>query len=127
MSHLDPPESPGDFGLEFNYSVWTPGTSVTLCNVPWYSDYRDVVFFDSQGDLDSYLTRNSGPTISLQNMMHARPGHPVRINVPFNNAYQYNYLRVHNPKQPVGENSAKTFYYFISDVRYVAPNTTELI
>lgn len=127
MSHVDPPENVGDFGLEFNYSVWTAGTSVTLCNVPWFSDYRDVVFFDSQSELDSYLNRNSGPTISLQNMMHARPGHPVRINVPFNDAYKFNYLRVHNPRQPVGESAARTFYYFISDVRYVAPNTTELI
>lgn len=127
MSHLEPPEDPGKFGLDFNYALWTAGTTVTLCNVPWYSDYRDVVFFDTQAELDKYLDSAAGPSISLQNMMHARPGHPVRINVPFNNAYQYNYLRVHNPKQPVGENSAKTFYYFISDVRYVAPNTTELI
>src|SRR5699024_6124683 len=65
-------------------------------------------------------------SITLSNMMFPRPDHLIRINVQINNAYTYNYLRVHNDKMPVG-GSGRTFYYFISDVRYLARNTTELI
>lgn len=126
MDYMEPPDNPGTFGTEFNYSVWTAGTTITLCNVPWYSDYRDVVGFDTDADLDRYLSDRSGPSITLSNMTYARPGDPIRINVPFNNAYTYNYLRVHNDKMPVG-GQGRTFYYFISDVRYLAPNTTELV
>ena len=122
-----PPDDPGDFGLEFNYMAWTAGTTVMLCNVPWNNDYRDIVAFASQNALDSYLVNNSGPKIDIQSMTYARPGMPVRINVPFNRAYKYNYLRVYNPAQPVhNSDEARVFYYFISNVRYIAPNTTEL-
>lgn len=128
MSHItDPPlDHPGRAGHDFNYAVWTAGTSVTLCNVPWNSDYRDIVNFTSDSALDTYLTNNSGPTVHIDNLTYAAAGRPVRIALPFNDAYRFNYLRVHNPAQPVGESGPRTFYYFIRDVRFVAPNTTEL-
>jgi len=121
-----PPHDGSSFGLEFNYSVWTPGTTVQLCNVPWASDYRDVVYFSTQAKLDEYLTNNAGPSVSFSGLTYAKPGNPVRISLPFNAAYKFNYLRVHNATQPVSGDSPRTFYYFINDVRYVAPNTTEL-
>src|SRR5690625_1892339 len=128
MSYItDPPlDHPGRAGHDFNYAVWTAGTSVTLCNVPWNSDYRDIVNFTSDNALDTYLTNNSGPTVHIDNLTYAAAGRPVRISLPFNDAYRFNYLRVHNPAQPVGESGPRTFYYFIRDVRFVAPNTTEL-
>ena len=116
-----------NFGLDFNYAVWTPGTSVLLCNVPWNSDYRDIVFFPSDDDLNTYLDNTSGPRTTVNNLSYAKPGNPVRLNIPFNRAYQYNYLKAYNPAQPIpGNDTPRAFYYFITDVRYVAPNTTEL-
>lgn len=127
MSRInDLPQNVGDFGLDFNYSVWTPNTSVMLCNVPWGSEYRDIVKFASTEALDNYLMNNSGPTIAIQSMTYARVGMPVRINVPFNAAMRFNYLRVFNGMQPVSGDVPRAYYYFINDVRYVAPNTTEL-
>src|SRR5690606_12515288 len=39
----------------------------------------------------------------------------------------FNYVRVYNPAQPVkGNDIPKYFYYFITDVRYIAPNTTAI-
>ena len=122
-------ELPGDtdFGYEFNYAVWTPNTVITLCNVPWNADYRDVVRFDDQAELDTYLSNTTGPRVTLNGLTYARVGEPIRIEIPFNSAYQYNYLRVFNPAQPVGGDVPRAFYYFINDVRYLAPNTTELV
>ena len=121
---------PGDknFGYEFNYATWTAGTSVTLHNVPWNSDYRDIVRFDDQEALDTYLLEQSGPQVNIEGMTHARVGYPVRIPISFNRAFKYNYLRVTNPAQPVmNGDDPRTFYYFINGVTMVAPNTTELI
>lgn len=124
----DLPEGVSQAGLNFNYEVWAPGTTITLCNVPWNSDYRDVVGFNSQVLLNNYLDSVAGPVITLNNLTYAAAGRPIRVNIPFNSAYRYNYLRVFNSASPVpGELSGKTFYYFIHDIRYVAPNTTELV
>lgn len=120
----DLPATVGDFGQDFNYSVWTPNTAVVLANVPWNSDYRDVVRFASQSALDDYIMNHAGPTLVLTGMTYARVGFPVRLNVPFNSAMRFNYMRVTNGAQPNGD-TARSYYYFINDVRYVAPNTTE--
>lgn len=115
------------FGHAFNYEVWTADTQLTLCNVPWNSDYRDIVNFATRDALDTYLAQNAGDTIQFGAVTYARAGVPVRVNIPFNVAYHFNYLRVYNPPQPVpGNDGGRAFYYFVTDVRYVAPNTTEL-
>jgi hypothetical protein len=113
-------------GLEFNYSVWSPGTVVQLCTVPWNSDYRDVVRFDDQAALDTYLNTNSGPKITLTGLMYANPGDPIRIQLPLNTVYKYNYLRVFNPAQPIIGDEPKSFYYFLNEPRRLAPDTTQL-
>lgn len=126
------------FGHTFNYAVWTPGTEVTLANVPWNSDYRDIAYFSSKSELSAYLdnTSRAGFTIKIDKMTYARPGSPIRINLPFQNVYQYNYIRVSNAAQPVtgsgknfdyAETNPHVLFYFITDVRYLAPNTTEIM
>lgn len=114
-------------GLNFNYLVWTPNTDALLCSVPWNNDYRDIVKFDSQSATDVYLESNAGAHIVFNQMTFARPGAPVRIALPYDQCYAYNYLRVRNNALPVSLGGGKTFYYFILDIKYVAPNTTELV
>ena len=111
---------------EFNYSVWTPNTSVTLCNVPWNADYRDIVYFESHDTLDNYLSTTGPHTITIERLTVAKPNYPIRISLPFSDVYKYNYIAVRNGADPVG-NKVVRFYYFITDVRYVAPNTTEIL
>lgn len=113
-------------GHSFDYSVWTAGTRITLCNVRWDNTYSNVVEFNSASALDSYLENNSGPTVSLT-VSYAKVGKPISIDLPFNAVYGYNYLRVTNPAQPIKGDEPRTFYYFILDVIHVAPNTTQLI
>jgi hypothetical protein len=123
-----------DANHEFSFDMWTPGTTVSLHRVAWNADYRDIVKFKDHKELDKYLFRESEATqtIVFDRMSYARVGEPIRIPLPFNNAYTYNYIRVHNAVQPIGERpgygdgNGRTFYYFIQDMRRAAPNTTEI-
>lgn len=112
-------------GTGFNYANWTPGTLLRLVSVPWGSDYRDVVAFGSSEARRDYLTNGAGPTIELPDSVYGKPGEGVRVPVPFNVVSEYNYIQVHNPAQPVpGDDYSKSYYYFITGVEYIAPNTT---
>jgi hypothetical protein len=115
-----------DWGLGFNYSAWTQGTAITLCNVPWNSDYRDIVRFDNQDALDTYLRNNSGATIEITKLSYAKFGQPIRLDTPFHTVQNYNYIRVWNPAQPITGDTGKAFYYFVTDVTYVNPNCTQI-
>lgn len=120
------PDSAPRFGTGFNYALWTAGTELTFHNVPWTSDYRDIVRFESRATLDEYLHTVEGEhgfTLSS----YAKAYETVRIGLPFNAVYGFNYLRVHNPAMPVGNDVPFTFYYFIKDIRFIAPETTEIV
>ena len=39
---------------------------------------------------------------------------------------KYNYIRVSNPRQPISGDEEQAYYYFVTNCRYVAPNTTEI-
>jgi hypothetical protein len=117
------------FGLSFNYSVWTPGTSVTLANVPWNQDYRDIVDY-TPAQLDTWINNQvSGQSAqTIDKLTFAKPNEPVRLNLPIAYVQQYNYLRAKNAAQPLSLSDQPTsYYYFITDVRYLAPNTTEVV
>lgn len=126
------------FGSAFSYAAWTPGTTITLCNVPWNNDYRDIVSYASKAELNAYLDNaaRSGPRVVIDKMTYCRMGMPIRVNRPFAQVMNYNYLRVVNNAQPVSgandgypnsvETGAQTLYYFVIDVKYLAPNTTEI-
>lgn len=121
------PPNTYDFGYDFNYALWTEGTVVTLVNVPWNNDYRDIVKFTDRAALNAYINSIQNVGIVVNNVSYIKPNMPVRLDVPFNAAYKFNYLRAQNPVQPVPNDVIKDYYYFITDVRYIAPNTTEFV
>lgn len=117
-----------DSFLSFDHSVWSPGTAVTLANVLWDATYRDIPYFATVDSAERFIKSHAGPTITVTGMTYAAQGMPVRINVPFSEANRFNYLMVKNPAMPLSTaNRATTFFYFIHEARYVAPNTTELM
>ena len=124
------PTSVPTFGHGFNYMLWEPGTIVELCNVPWNSDYRDLVYGDQA--IADYIDAQTSKFVYTQ-MSYAPLNRPLRIDMPFNHAVDYNYVRVTNPAQPITwDNGTRNdvynrAYYFIRDVVYHAPNTTELV
>lgn len=119
-----------DFGMDFDYAVWTANTNITLTNVPWNNDYRDVVSFATTNDLNAYIDSSVSQNVTIANSMYAKANEPIVLEIPFNVANRFNYVRVYNPAQPLirgGGDSPKYFYYFITDVRYSAPNATTII
>lgn len=128
MNQISNPPNNYDFGLSFDYAVWTAKTNITLTNVPWNNDYRDVVSFASTNALNNYIDKSATQNVSIANATYAKANEPISIEVPFNVANKFNYVRVYNPAQPAkGDDVAKYFYYFIIDVRYIAPNTTQIV
>ena len=130
----DIPNSVSGAGAEFDYSVWTAGTRVDLCNVPWTNDYRDIVRFADRKALDDYITRETHITMRHERMQYIRQGMPIRLPIPYGTADMSNYIRVSNPAQPVNRlagdgkyytDKPRSYYYFITGIRHVAPNTTE--
>lgn len=125
MNAVDLPDNMGDWNQRTNSAQWAPDTVVELFNVPWNSDYRDIVDF-TNGTLNGYLNSKVSENYRVDRMVYLRPYEPIRLNIPFNAANHFNYIRVKNPVQPVSGDQSADFYYFINDLRYVAPNTTEL-
>lgn len=126
MSTIQSAPNVYDFGLDFNYAVWVPGTEIDMVNVPWNNDYRDIVRFDSRAALDSYIDGLESAGISINNLSYLKPSVPIRLDIPMNTAMRYNYLRAKNPIQPIPNDIARNYYYFITDISYIAPNTTEV-
>lgn len=113
----------------FSYSSWTPGTRVMLCSVPWDASYRDIVSWNGASHKEAYFNglAEEAETIVVNSMTYLPYGQPVRVSAPFATCCDFNYLVVYNPSMPVPQgNDPLVFYYFVTDVRYVAPNTTEL-
>lgn len=128
MNQITDPPIKSDFGYMFNYELWSANTDITLTNVPWNNDYRDVVSFKNTDSLNRYIDTHSSQNVTLSNSTYAKANEPILIDVPFNRVNLFNYVRVYNPEQPVrGNDVAKYLYYFITDVRYIAPNTTAIV
>lgn len=131
------PDNTYDYQNEFDYSVWTPNTEIICATVPWDSTYRDIVRFASKQEREAYFASlfDYSYCFTLKGAVYLRYGEPIRVNAPFSMINQCNYLIVKNPLQPIPSGDydgtkpgrkPDAFYYFINDVTYVAPNTTQL-
>lgn len=110
-------------------NTWPVGTEVTLMQVPWDANYRDVVIWDNVQQRDDYLDAQalSGTGWRSKRFSYCRPNEPISVPVPYSAAYKYNYVVVQNPTQPVdGEEQPLKLCYFVLSTDYVAPGTTQL-
>lgn len=109
---------------------WQAGSTITLCVVPW-SQTQDAIEW-GYGDagvqkrdawFDSLTTK-----IVLTNNSYIHLDKPVPLEVPYDEAFNYNYLVVDNPSQPVKHyNSADTitrYCYFIKSHEMASPLNT---
>lgn len=125
----------GDWNKRTNAHQWNPDSIVQLFNVAWNSDYRDIVDFQGIGNLNTYLDSIESQRVTFERAVQLRPYEPIRLNIPFNLAARYNYIRVQAPAPPISytpipggpaySESQRDFFYFINDVQMVAPNTTQ--
>ena len=108
--------------MNFSWAEWTPNTTLKLCRVPWDASYRDVVRFVSRETQQQWFNQVEG--------VECRPatmhifGAPVRIDMPFNQASNYNYLVAVNDYPEL--ESPRAWYYFIESVEYINAHTTQL-
>lgn len=106
----------------FSWAEWTPNTTLKLCRVPWDASYRDIVRFASRETQREWFDGLDG--------VQCRPatmhifGAPVRIDMPFNQASNYNYLVAVNDYPEL--ESPRAWYYFIESVEYINAHTTQL-
>lgn len=110
-------------------NTWPVGTEVTLMQVPWDANYRDIVIWDNVQQRNAYLDAQaiSGTGWRSKRFSYCRPNEPISVPVPYSAAYKYNYAVVQNPMQPVdGEEQPLKLCYFILSTDYVAPGTTQL-
>ena len=110
-------------------NTWPVGTEVTLMQVPWDANYRDIVIWDDVQQRNAYLDAQaiSGTGWRSKRFSYCRPNEPISVPVPYSSAYKYNYVVVQNPMQPVdGEEQPLKLCYFILSTDYVAPGTTQL-
>lgn len=110
-------------------NTWPVGTEITLMQVPWDANYRDIVIWDDVQQRNTYLDAQalSGTGWRSKRFSYCRPNDPISVPVPYSAAYKYNYVVVQNPMQPVdGEEQPLKLCYFILSTDYVAPGTTQL-
>lgn len=106
----------------FSWAEWTPNTTLKLCRVPWDASYRDIVRFASRETQREWFDGLDG--------VECRPatmhifGAPVRVDMPFNQASNYNYLVAVNDYPEL--ESPRAWYYFIESVEYVNAHATQL-
>lgn len=119
----------------FDYARWQGKVSFKLLNVLWNSNYADVPYFDDVESRDEWFDSKEGYVGTLESLFNNTPENTVKIPIPYNDAYNYNYLVVDMPMQtsidnPINyENSnirVKRWFYFIEDMVQFSPNTTEL-
>lgn len=113
-------------------ATWTADSDITLTNVPWNNDYRDVVYFKSTNELNKYIDTRVNRNVNFTNARYAKTDEPITLDIPYAAGSLFNYVRVYNPAQPVdaqvgGLDVPMYYYYFIVGVKHTAPNTTTII
>ena len=114
---------PTSIEQSFSWAQWTPNTSLTLCNVPWDSSYRDVVRFADDAARQRYFA--SLDSVDVEHATMHKFGQPVLLEIPFNEASGWNYLVAYND-YPTLE-APRRWYYFIQNVEYVNAHTTRMV
>lgn len=112
-----------------DFATWTADSVVTLTNVPWNNDYRDVVMFPSTNALNEYIDKRTSRVVDFRKARYVKVDQPIKLDIPFAAGSQFNYVRVFNPAQPVdarvgGLDVPMYYYYFITSVTHESPNTT---
>ena len=123
------------FQNDFDYARWQGKVSIKLLNVLWNSNYADVPGFTNDTARDVWFDKQDGLIHTLESAFNITPENSIRIPVPYNDAYRFNYLMVDMPIQTSSSNPidyelqntrVKRWYYFIDSMSQYAPNTTEL-
>ena len=107
----------------FSWAEWTPNTTLKLCRVPWDASYRDIVRFVSRETQQEWFDKLDGVECRPATMHIFNA--PARVELPFNEASNWNYLVAYNDYP--GLEGPRAWYYFIQRVEYVNAHCTQLV
>lgn len=107
----------------FSWAEWTPNTTLKLCRVPWDASYRDVVRFVSRETQEEWFEKLDGVECRPATMHIFNT--PARVELPFNEASNWNYLIAYNDYPEL--EGPRAWYYFIQHVEYVNAHCTQLV
>lgn len=111
----------------FDYHTWTIGVKIYLYNVAWND--KNIVDFESEEKRDIWLNEHASKSYTFNSIMHLQPNNTIKLPLPFEVLNNFNYIVVDFPYEPVQPNTKDRIYkyfYFIEDVKQLAPSTTEL-
>lgn len=123
------------FQNTFDYTRWNEFTKVRLVNVIWNSNYADVVKFATNAARDEYFDSiDDYYVIDLEQACRVVPDGIIKLPVPYDVIARYNYLYIDMPiatdaQHPLDFETIdgiRRWYFFIEDISYRAPNTTEV-
>lgn len=122
------------FQNTFDYTRWNEDTKVKLVNVLWNGDYSDVVDFESDSARDSWFDSLQGFSVELTQAARIVPESYVKLPIPYDVMARYNYLYINMPfatseSAPLdyeNDNGKRRWYFFVQDVAYLAPNSTQV-
>ena len=109
--------------MNFSWAEWTPNTTLKLCRVPWDASYRDVVRFASRETQQQWFEQLDGVECRPATMHIFNA--PARVELPFNEASNWNYLVAYNDYPEL--EGPRAWYYFIQRVEYVNAHCTQLV
>ena len=127
---------PYQFVNNFDYSRWDNSyITLKMLNVKWDNSLSNVPYFKNDTERNGWFTAKQGHIITLQSKFMITPESTVKVPVPYNEAYLFNYLMItmtnsnetyaldygSEPGTPVGR-----WFYFIVDMKQLSPSTTEL-
>ena len=88
-------------------------------NIGWHSDLKHTHYFSSIADQNTYMTNKQ--KYELNDFTYIREQNIIRVPIVADNLYDCNYISFLN--RGFG---TKRFYAFITDVKYVNPETSEI-
>lgn len=111
----------------YDYTQYKTPAVLRLLDVPWRSDYRDVVRFETEAARDSWLASKQPEAIEYSTPWLRIPEQSANVPLPYERAAHFNYLYVDVPPLPVDSSDSPTrLCYFITGIAYAAPSTTTL-
>lgn len=119
----------------FDYARWQGKAKYKLLNVKWNSVYNDVPYFETVAKRDEWFDSQQGYVDVLESIFNNTPKTSIKVPLPFNDMYHYNYFVVDMPQQTSDSEPlnyandsmrVKRWFYFIEDMTQLSPSTTEL-
>ncbi|MBR3226254.1 MAG: hypothetical protein IKF78_13110 [Atopobiaceae bacterium] len=119
---------------EFDYKRYDYTASAKLMRVPWPSDYRHVVEWESAEARDAWFEAQQGNVIELSQGFVRSQTDRITLDVPYDVALTYNYIYMRVPQltkdRPIDNEQAdgiRTVCAFIDSCTYMATSVTEFI